>query len=219
MPHAAPELKPARARSRRATLAAVAASLLAASLSAAAPAQAETAAAFARIARAGAEDERGLGRALVEELSGPGYPHAEHSLALQAVRAGAQLTVHVAIGTDTVHAVPGADGAALGAASHIDFRRLAAIVSKLSGGVYLNVGSAVVLPEVFLKALTVARNLGKKVQGFSAANFDMIQHYRSNLNVVQRPTEMGGKRFSFTGHHELMIPLLHATIMKALSAK
>ena len=125
------------------------------------------------------------------------------------------VTIHVGIGTDIVHQHPNCDGAAVGAASYEDFKILAGFISKLSGGVVINLGSAVVLPEVFLKALTVARNLGHEVKNFAAANFDMIQHYRSNTNAVIRPTLTGGGRpFAFTGHHEIMFPLI-AGMVKA----
>lgn len=175
----------------------------------------ETAAVFERVFSRGAQGDLGLGRALAEELAGGDYPHASHSLVLQAALAGATVTCHVAVGTDTVHAVPGADGAAIGAATHIDFRRLAALVARLDGGVYANVGSAVVLPEVFLKAVAVARNLGHPVADVTAANFDMIQHYRPQRNVLERPVARG---FALTGHHELMIPLLRVEALRRLAA-
>jgi hypothetical protein len=123
------------------------------------------------------------------------------------------VTVHAAIGTDIVHQQPSMDGAATGELSFRDFRKLCALVKDLrGGGVVMNVGSAVILPEVFLKALTVARNLGYRARGFSTANFDMIQHYRPRMNIVHRPTRGGGKGYAFTGHHEIMIPLLCAMI-------
>lgn len=125
------------------------------------------------------------------------------------------VTIHVGIGTDIVHQHPSFDGAAAGSASHRDFRILARVVTRLSGGVVLNIGSSVVLPEVFLKALTVARNLGGPVRGFTTANFDMVQHYRPTANVVQRPVRGGGTGYSFTGHHELMVPLLAAMVKAA----
>lgn len=175
----------------------------------------ETAAFFARAFARGAADETGLGRALALELAEGGLPHRELSLIDQASRAGAQVTVHVALGTDTVHAVPGASGAAIGASTWIDFRRLAAIVSQLSGGVYLNVGSAVVLPETFLKAVAVARNLGHPVADLTTANLDMIQHYRPRKNVLERPAARG---FALTGHHELLLPLLRAEALRRLNA-
>ena len=124
-------------------------------------------------------------------------------------------TAHVAIGCDIAHFHPAADGAALGATSHNDFRLLAALVKNLDGGgVYLNIGSAVTLPEVFLKAVTLARNLGFALQDFTTANFDFVQHYRPLTNVVRRPVADGaGRGFALTGHHEIMIPLLAAAIL------
>jgi hypothetical protein len=118
----------------------------------------------------------------------------------------------VALGTDTISQHPGFDAAAFGKLSGDDFLIMADSVSRLSGGAVINFGSAVILPEVFLKALTVARNVKGKIDNFAAANFDMIQHYRPNLNVVTRPVLGTGKGFSFTGHHEIMMPLLAAGI-------
>jgi hypothetical protein len=127
------------------------------------------------------------------------------------------VTVHLAIGTDVVHMHPRANGAALGAASFYDFRLLTAVVSEMGdGGVYCNIGSAVLLPEVFLKCLTVARNLGQPVTGFTTANLDMLQHYRPLTNVVHRPTAGHGRGLHLTGHHELMVPLLAQAILEAL---
>ncbi|MGE0713063.1 MAG: hypothetical protein AB7N76_35200 [Planctomycetota bacterium] len=176
---------------------------------------AETAAFFARAFARGAQGETGLGRAVAEELEREDLPHRETSLIWQAARAGATITVHVAVGTDTVHAVPGADGAAIGQATWLDFRRLAAVVARLDGGVYLNVGSAVVLPEVFLKAVAVARNLGHPVEGLTTANLDMIQHYRPLKNVLERPAQRG---IALTGHHELLLPLLRVEALRRLAA-
>jgi hypothetical protein len=125
-------------------------------------------------------------------------------------------TVHVAIGTDIVHMHPSCDPAAVGRGSHLDFRILAGEVARLGGGgVYLNVGSAVLLPEVFLKAVTLARNLGHPIKDFTTANFDFIQGYRPNTNVVNRPTRGVGRGYSLTGHHEIMIPLLAAMLIEA----
>ena len=133
------------------------------------------------------------------------------------VRLGVPVSVHAAIGTDIVHQQPGMDGGVTGEMSFRDFRVLAQSVSELDErGVVMNVGSAVILPEVFLKALTVARNLGHASTGFLAANFDMIQHYRPNMNVVTRPTIGAGRGYSFTGHHELMLPLLAAMVRLGL---
>ena len=129
---------------------------------------------------------------------------------------GHSVTVHVAIGTDTVHTHPAADGAAIGSASHRDFRLLCAYVADLNdGGVYLNMGSAVVLPEVFLKAVSAVRNLGHPLAHFTTANFDFLQHYRPRVNVVERPhTSAGGAGYAITGHHELMLPLLAAALIE-----
>jgi hypothetical protein len=140
----------------------------------------------------------------------------DHSLLLQAYRAGVPVTVHVAIGTDTPHTHPAADGAAIGSASLRDFRLFCAYIADLDqGGVYLNVGSAVVLPEVFLKAVSAVRNLGRPLGGFTTANFDFFQHYRPRVNVVERPhAQAGGAGYAITGHHELMIPLLAAALIE-----
>ena len=123
------------------------------------------------------------------------------------------VTVHAAIGTDIVHQQPTMDGAATGELSFRDFKIFSNVVKDLTGGgVVLNIGSAVIMPEIFLKALTVARNLGSKAQGFTTANFDMLRHYRPMMNVVVRPTQKSGKGFDFSGHHEIMIPLLAAMV-------
>lgn len=149
------------------------------------------------------------GAMLIEEKA----PHVNRALLAKAYTLNIPYTLHVAIGTDIVHQHPDADGAAIGKASLRDFRIFAATVSRLGGGgVVLNLGSAVVMPEVFLKALSLARNLGHDVSRFTTANVDMIQHYRPMVNVVQRPTLSGGRGFSITGHHEIMIPLLAAAI-------
>jgi hypothetical protein len=164
----------------------------------------------AAIARGHAEDW-GLGEALARWLGGrPDVPGREHSVLLAAHAAGAPVTVHTAIGADIIHQHPAADGAATGATTHRDFRRLAASVATLDeGGVVLNLGSAVIMPEVFLKALTVARNLsGGRPTGFTAVDCDMIRQYRPRLNVVERPTQMGGAGILLTGHHEILIPLI-----------
>ena len=160
----------------------------------------------------------GMGEALGRQLIEMDAPYNAYSLLASAgIRYDIPITVHVAIGTDIIHQHPSANGAAIGAASFTDFRILTALVMDLEGGgVVLNLGSAVILPEVFLKALTIARNLGHTVSQFTAANFDMNQQYRSVENVVKRPTEMGGKGYTFTGHHELMIPLLAQAVLSRL---
>jgi hypothetical protein len=170
--------------------------------------------------RAIAEGDReglGMGEALGRWLNGAGDLVAgDSSLLLQAYRQGTPVTVHVAIGTDTPHTHPAADAAAIGSASHRDFRLLAAYVADLNeGGVYLNVGSAVVLPEVFLKAVSAVRNLGHPLANFTTADFDFLPHYRPRVNVVERPhAGSGGAGYAITGHHELMVPLLAAALIE-----
>ena len=165
----------------------------------------------------GAEKEIGMGEAVGEVLLEQDFPHNHQSLLAQAREMDIPVTVHVAVGTDIIHIHPGADGAAIGQTSHHDFRIFCNLVADMDEGVYLNVGSAVLLPEVFLKALTVVRNLGYEVKNITTANFDFIRHYRPSTNVVHRPTLEGGRGFNFTGHHELMIPLLGAALLDALA--
>ena len=141
---------------------------------------------------------------------------ADYSIVLQAYRASVPVTVHVAMGTDTPHTHPKAEGHAIGAGTHYDFRLLCSLVREIhDGGIYLNVGSAVVLPEVFLKAVSVVRNLGNPLARFTTVNFDFLQHYRPKVNVVERPhAKKEGKGYSITGHHELTIPLLAAALVE-----
>src|SRR5579872_1231294 len=167
---------------------------------------------------AGMRDGLGMGEALgrrLDQLAKPEF--APHSIVASAYRAAVPVTVHVAVGTDTPHTHPAADGPAIGAATHHDFRLLCSLVRELNeGGVYLNVGSAVVLPEVFLKAVSVVRNLGYPLAGFTTVNFDFLQHYRPKVNVVERPhAQSGGRGYAITGHHELMIPLLAALLIES----
>jgi hypothetical protein len=170
----------------------------------------------------GDRDGLGMGEALGKWLAEQaGLSGAGSSLVLQAYQHSTPVTVHVAIGTDTPHMHPAADGAAIGSASHRDFRLFAACVADLNdGGVYLNVGSAVVMPEVFLKAVSAVRNLGHPLAGFTTANFDFLQHYRPRVNVVERPHSGAGfslptgSGYAITGHHELMIPLLAAALIE-----
>lgn len=160
----------------------------------------------------------GLGEALGERLQSLILNEARDACLLyRAWQRETPVTVHVAVGTDTLHAHPAADGAGIGAATHHDFRLACSLVGELNdGGVYLNVGSAVVLPEVFLKAVSVVRNLGHSLAGFTTVNFDFIQHYRPNVNVVQRPhAQSGGRGYAITGHHEIMIPLLAGILADA----
>jgi hypothetical protein len=165
----------------------------------------------------GAEKNIGLGEAVGEVLLEQEFPYNEQSLLAQARKMDIPVTVHVAVGTDIIHIHPGADGSAIGQTSHHDFRIFCSLVADLEGGVYLNIGSAVLLPDVFLKALTVVRNQGHQVRNLTTANFDFIRHYRPVTNVVHRPTLEGGRGFNFTGHHELMIPLLGAALLDTLA--
>jgi hypothetical protein len=168
---------------------------------------------------AGARDGRGAGEALAETLRQrkdlPGRPV---SVLVACAERGVPVTVHAAVGAEITHQHPSADGAAIGATSHRDFKRLAAILPDLQdGGVVLNLGSAVVMPEVFLKALTVARNLhGGKPAGFTACDCDMLRHYRPRVNVVERPALAGGRGVQLTGHHEILLPLLCWGVLAAL---
>ncbi|RNC65824.1 MAG: hypothetical protein ED859_17195 [Desulfuromonadales bacterium] len=159
----------------------------------------------------------GYGEAVGRFIIDNANPHREWSLMATCVERDIPVTVHVALGTDIIHQHPAADGAVIGEATFRDFRLLTSVVADLGdGGVYLNVGSAVLLPEVFLKALSIAQNLGHHVDHFSTANFDMQQHYRPLQNVVKRPTSGKGRGYTITGHHEIMIPLLAAGILDRL---
>jgi hypothetical protein len=170
----------------------------------------------------GAARGEGMGECLAHALEDGDaqgiLAHPELSILVGAHRLGVTVTVHAAIGAEIVHQHPAADGAAIGATSHRDFRRLAhAVVALHDGGVVLNVGSAVIMPEVFLKALTIARNLnGGRPNGFVSCDLDMLRHYRPRMNVVQRPTLHGGAGYEITGHHEIMVPLLVWAIAERL---
>lgn len=161
-------------------------------------------------------DSIGGGEAIGRLLTGMNPRFADRSLLCSAYQHSIPVTVHVAVGTDITHIHPTADGPAIGAASYHDFRLFCSVVKGLDdGGVYLNLGSAVILPEVFLKAVTTLRNLGHQLEGFTTVNFDFLQHYRPLTNVVRRPVAGGsGRGFALTGHHELMIPLLAAAIVE-----
>lgn len=176
---------------------------------------AEMNAAISAAARADQGMGEGLSRALAKRKQLPG---AEASLLLAAQQHDVPVTVHAAIGAEIIHQHPTADGAAVGATSHRDFRRLAASIPDLhQGGAVLNLGSAVLMPEIFLKALTIARNLDAgRPTHFTAADFDMQRHYRPRVNVVQRPTRAGGSGYLLTGHHEILIPLLVWGVLEAL---
>ncbi len=178
----------------------------------------ETGAGLAEAARRGAEpkrgDELGFGRALGRMLIERKAPHRELSVSAEAVRLKLGVTVHACLGADIVHMHPDADGAAIGAASMADFRHVCRFVHGLDGGVWINIGCAVVLPEVFLKAVSVAINLGAKLDHMTTANLDMLRQYRAETNVVQRPP---GRGISILGQHELMLPLLRMAVLSKLA--
>ncbi|PLX41430.1 MAG: hypothetical protein C0608_05710 [Deltaproteobacteria bacterium] len=172
-----------------------------------------------RVIKSGYAAGKGLGESVGEAIWEEGLPHRERSLLASAYRHKVLDTVHVALGTDIIHMHPDANGEAIGGATLRDFRRFAKMVETLEGGVYLNIGSAVILPEVFLKALTLARNLGAEVKDFTTADLDFIKHYRPGVNVVSRPTSGGGRGFRLTGPHELLVPLLFGSALEEISAK
>ncbi len=165
------------------------------------------------------QNDSGLGMALGLKLEAGHYPYANKSVFAAAARLNMPVTVHVALGTDIVHIHPQADGASLGQASLADFRLFCEAVATLEDGVFINLGSAVILPEVFLKAVSLARNLGHDLKGLTTVNMDFIRHYRPRVNVVERPTAQGGRGFNLIGHHELMFPLLAAALIERLDEK
>jgi hypothetical protein len=166
--------------------------------------------------RSGVDRGRGLGQSVGEYLAGCNPAHGDRSLALAAHRLGIPVTVHVAIGTDVIHMHPAASGAAIGEGSLRDFRFFTSCVARLKGGVYLNCGSAVVLPEVFLKAIALARNKGAALEGLTTVNIDFLRMYRPQTNVVTRPVAgTGGQGISLVGHHEVLIPLLAAALIES----
>ncbi len=177
----------------------------------------ETGAFLNRAATLAASEGKGLGEIVGREILDAKLKFREQSVFATAYQFGALATVHVTVGADIIHMHPQADGAAIGAATMADFHRLTAVVAELSRGVVINLGSAVVMPEVFLKALNLARNLGRKATNFTAADMDFIRHYRPRNNVVERPTENDGHRVMLTGHHEVMFPLLAAAIREELA--
>lgn len=169
----------------------------------------DTADAFAVAAHNGAENDIGLGWALGRHLEEMNCPHDESSLVLAAYRAGIPCTVHVALGTDIVHMHPHVSGAAIGESSLIDFRRLCSVVATMAYGVWMNLGSAVVMPEVFVKAVSVANNFGHNLDGLVTVNLDKQAQYRSRVNVLERPSSEG---IELIGHHEILLPLLHLSV-------
>ncbi|MBI5203868.1 MAG: deoxyhypusine synthase family protein [Nitrospirae bacterium] len=158
----------------------------------------------------------GIGKSLGEMIYKSKFKFKDNSIFAAAHQLDIPSTVHVAVGTDIIHMHPQADGKALGEGSHRDFKLFTSVVSDLEGGVYINLGSAVIMPEVFLKALTVARNLGNRVENFTTVNMDFIQHYRPHQNVLKRPTHKKGCSYALTGHHEIMFPLLAAALIEKI---
>jgi hypothetical protein len=166
---------------------------------------------------AGVKQGLGAGRALGEAIVTGQFRNRELSILHQSVVSNVPATVHIAIGTDIIHQHPTADGSVLGEASYLDFQKFAAVVARLEGGIVLNIGSAVIMPEVFLKALTIARNLGHTIDNLTTVTFDMIRHYRPSENVVRRPTHKGGHGYYIVGHHELLVPLWAAAVIEKVA--
>jgi len=164
----------------------------------------------------GAREDLGVGAAVGKAIVKNHLPYRRLSILATASRLGIPVTCHIAIGTDIIHMHPKADGKALGDCSLRDFRTLTSIVATLGGGIYLNFGSAVILPEVFLKAVSVARNLGHPLENLTTVNLDFLQHYRPLTNVVNRPTLQSGKGYHLTGHMEIMVPLLFGAVLEEL---
>jgi len=175
----------------------------------------DTATALNSAIATGARTGLGMGAAIGRAIAEGQFPHKKRSILATAYRFEVPVTVHAAVGTDIHHMHASADGAALGETSYRDFETFCGLVATLEGGVFLNVGSAVILPEVFMKALAVARNLGYRVRKFTTVNLDFIRHYRPAVNVVERPTRLGGRGISLIGQHELLVPLLAAGIIEA----
>lgn len=166
----------------------------------------------------GRADGLGMGASIGRDILEAGDPHAGRSVLATARRLGIPVTVHVAIGTDIHHMHPSADGAALGETSYRDFETLCGLVARLEDGVVIHAGSAVILPEVFLKALAVARNLGHRVARLTTVNSDFVRQYRPERNIVERPTRLAGRGISLIGHHEILIPLLAAGVVERHAA-
>jgi deoxyhypusine synthase len=165
----------------------------------------------------GAENDKGIGASVGAVLVKEKFSYNRYSLLARAFELDIPVTVHVAIGTDIIHFHPSVSGAATGKATHIDFRLFADLVSRLEKGVFINLGSAVILPEVFLKAISLVRNLGFDVKDFTTVDMDFIKNYRPMTNVVHRPTKDGGMGYSLVGHHEIMFPLLAAAVIEGLN--
>ncbi len=176
----------------------------------------ETASFINQAINSGFNEGIGIGEAVGANIVKSKLPHRNLSILANAYELNLSVTAHVAIGTDIIHQHPSASGVAIGEGSLIDFRNFIYSVSQLEAGVLINLGSAVILPEVFLKAITVARNLGNKVDTLTTANFDMISQYRPYQNILCRPTSKGGKGYNIIGHHEIMIPLLYRSIIESI---
>lgn len=176
----------------------------------------ETARELNRAIKTGVSKGFGIGRSVGEYISKSRKKYRDMSIFSTGYDLGIPMTVHVSIGADIIHMHPEADGRSIGEGSMRDFRLFASVVADLDGGVYINLGSAVVMPEVFLKALNVVRNLGHKVEEITTVNMDFIQHYRPRQNVLIRPTMGKGKFYAITGHHEIMLPLLAASIIEVM---
>lgn len=164
------------------------------------------------------EQTMGIGQAVGEKILSERLPYTHLSILAACARLSLPACVHVTVGADIIHMHPQVDGAAIGEGSLRDFYRLAGVVAHLEGGVFINLGSAVVIPEVFLKALALARNLGYAVRNFTTVDLDFVRHYRPSVNVVTRPTLEGGRGFQLTGHHEIMFPLLYAAVLEELGS-
>lgn len=179
----------------------------------------ETGAFLSRAIAEAKEQKLGLGEAVGKRIVEKALPHAAGSILAEGYRLQIPVTVHVAMGTDIIHMHPQFDPAAAGEASHRDFRIFAGTVATLENGVYMNVGSAVLLPEVFLKAITVAKNLGHRLRNLTTVNLDFIRHYRPMTNVVCRPTAGGGRGYAIVGHHEILIPLIAAAVIEKIEGE
>lgn len=169
-----------------------------------------------RAIRKGVQSGLGIGRSVGEYITKSKGQYKELSILAAAARLNIPATVHVAVGTDIIHMHPESDGRSIGEGSMRDFKLFSSVVSDLRGGVYINLGSAVILPEVFLKAIAVTRNLRYRVKDFTTVNMDFIQHYRARENVLRRPVLSGGRSYALTGHHEIMFPLLAAAVMEKI---
>lgn len=176
----------------------------------------ETGAFLCKALQSADRQQVGIGEAVGKAILANRLPFADNSILATGARLGIPVTVHIAIGTDIIHMHPGFDPAAAGAASHRDFLTFAGLVANLDGGVYLNVGSAVILPEIFLKAISLTRNLGYHLEQFTTVNMDFISHYRPLANVIKRPTAHGGQGINLIGHHEILLPLIAAGVIEKI---